>query len=187
VPCSLSRVFAPVSRRTPARRHCAAERYKVPFPTAQHLSAEVPASGGSFFIDSAAPFPDSAAVRLFSVEVPARRIGKKISTLLLQSTLTEVLELVGFALPYKGDREPPAALATAAAGAVCGGLQGGFHTYHLDQTWRKDNGSTGLCPDQNPEKLGAGFTGVQCPGTGWHGGTAGGSCSEGPEIPEQVA
>ena len=71
----------------------------------------------------------------------ARRFGKEETAVLLQTALAEVMQLVGFALPYKDEREPAAALAAPAADAGIGGYVLRFHSgILLDRNMRKDNG-----------------------------------------------
>jgi hypothetical protein len=55
---------------------------------------------------------------LLPAQVPAGSIGKEETVSFHETPFTEVVELVGFALPDEDDRKPAAALATAAAGAV---------------------------------------------------------------------
>jgi len=93
------------------RRHRAAFRHKIPFAPAQGLSAEVTAGGRPLFIDDASPSQGSAAVGFLFLQVPARGIGKEHAPRFLQAAFAEIVQLVGFALPDQGDREPAAALA----------------------------------------------------------------------------
>jgi len=51
--------------------------------------------------------------------MPARGISEEIAIRFHKPPLAEVMQLVGFALPHGDEREPAAALATAAAGASC--------------------------------------------------------------------
>jgi hypothetical protein len=59
--------------------------------------------------------------------VPARGIGKEIAACFDKPPLAEVMQLMGLALPHRDEREPAAALATAAAGA--GGRKGIWRTH----------------------------------------------------------
>ncbi len=71
----------------------------------------------------------------------ARRLCKKIPVRFPETPLTEVVQLVRFALPDSDNREPAAALATATAGAGRFGDLLTFHTTKLDAKRCKDNGS----------------------------------------------
>jgi hypothetical protein len=74
--------------------------------------------------------------------VTAWCIGNEIAIRFLQPPFPEIVELVGLALPDKGNREPAAALPAAAAGAGCRSCVMRFHTnIRLDRNRRKDNGS----------------------------------------------
>jgi hypothetical protein len=103
----------------------------IPFPPAQGPAAEVLAGGRTVIIDSTAPLPGPAAVRLLFIQMPAGCIGKEKAVRFLQTTFAEVMQLVGFAIPDEDDGEPAAALTTAAAGAGYGGRLGGFHGLSL--------------------------------------------------------
>jgi hypothetical protein len=50
------------------------------------------------------------------MQVPAGSIGKEKAVCFPQTAFAEVLQLVGFALPYKNNGEPAAALSAPAAG-----------------------------------------------------------------------
>jgi hypothetical protein len=123
-------------------RHRASFRHVIPLSAAQGFPAEIPAGGRPGFINGTAPFPDAVAIRLLFAQVPARGIGKEITVRLLQPPLAEVMELVGFVLPYEHEREPAAALAAMAAGVTCRRDLMRFHERNLlDFIWRKDDGS----------------------------------------------
>ena len=101
----------------PLTRHCTPFGNIIPLPATQGLAAEVPAGGGPPVVDSTAPLPGPAAVRLLFTQVPAGSIGKEKAVRFHKTAFAEVLQLVGFALPDKKDGEPAAALAAASAGA----------------------------------------------------------------------
>lgn len=124
----LSVVFMREIRSPPSdTRHCTPIRYVIPLSATQVLPAEVPAGGRPGPVNSTAPSPDSAAIRLLFLQVPARSVNKKIAVRFLQPPLAEIMQMVGFALPHGDKREPAAALAAPAAGRDRGGLIG-FHT-----------------------------------------------------------
>jgi hypothetical protein len=74
-------------------------------------------AGGGGFRRFLGPLPD-LFIRLLNVKVPAGGIGKEKTIRFPEAPLTEVLDLVGFALPDKNDGEPAAALAAMTAGAA---------------------------------------------------------------------
>jgi hypothetical protein len=59
--------------------------------------------------------PVTTVFRQLFLQVPAGSIGEEKAVGLSEAPLTEVMDLVGFALPDENNREPAAALATAAA------------------------------------------------------------------------
>jgi hypothetical protein len=127
--------------RLPATGHRTPFRYIIPFPAAQNFPAEITTGGRPFLIDSAAPLRNAAAIRLLFSQVPAWRIGKELAVCFLKTPLAEVVQLVGFALPDEGKREPATAFAAPAAGA--GDRRDGmrFHISRFDRNGRKGNGS----------------------------------------------
>jgi hypothetical protein len=62
------------------------------------------------------------------VQVLAGRINKEKSIRFFETPFTEVVQLVGFALPDKNNRKPAAALTASAADAWFRCRPGGFHT-----------------------------------------------------------
>lgn len=98
-------------------RHCTPFRHKIPLPATQGLAAEVATGSRPGLVNGTAPLPDTTAIRLIFAQVPARGIGKEIAACFGKPPLAEVMQLVGLALPHGDEREPAAALATAAAGA----------------------------------------------------------------------
>jgi len=73
--------------------------------------------------------------------VPAGGIDKEIAFRLVETPLAEVVQLVGFALPDQGYREPAAALAATAAGAG-GRMRGsGIHGKSIGAGGKKGGGS----------------------------------------------
>ena len=59
--------------------------------------------------------------------MPAGSIGEEIAALFFEPALAEIMQLVGFALPDKNDREPAAAFSAAVADAGC---QDGWRRFH---------------------------------------------------------
>jgi hypothetical protein len=108
-------------------RHRAAFGNEITLPAAQGPAAEVPAGGRAVFVDGTGPLPDPFVISLLHVKVPAGGIGKEKTVRFPEAPLTEVLQLVGFALPDKSDGEPAAALTAATAGTTLGVWPGLFH------------------------------------------------------------
>ncbi len=97
-----------------------------PLAAAQGFSAEVTTGSRPGFVNRTDPFLNSTAIRLLFTQVLTGCIDKEITAFFFKPPLAEVMQLVGFTLPDKDNREPAAALATLAAGSGRGGL-GGFH------------------------------------------------------------
>jgi hypothetical protein len=122
----------PILRTALSTCHCTSFRHVIPLTATQGLAAEVPAGSRPGLVDGTAPLHNSAAIRLFFPQVPARGVGKEKTVFLPQPPLAEVMQLVGFALPDEDEGEPAAAFATAAAGAGCRGY---VMRVHVSTLW----------------------------------------------------
>jgi hypothetical protein len=121
-------IFPPVPGfPTPGARHRTTFGYIIALPATQGPAAEVPAGSRPPVVDSTTPLPDPAVVWRLLMQVPAGSIGKEKTVRFPKTAFAEVLQLVGFALPYKNNGEPAAAFPAAAAGAGCRGRVEGFH------------------------------------------------------------
>lgn len=112
----------------------------IPFPAAQRLPAKIPAGGRTCLVNSTTPSRNTARVRFFFLQVPAGGVGQENPVGLPEPPFAEVMQLVRFALPYRNDGKPAAALAAAAAGA--GDLRGArdCHGNRFDPGTCKGNG-----------------------------------------------
>ena len=105
--------------RTSGARHGTTFGYVIALPATQGPATEVPARSRPPVVDGTTPLPDPAVVRRLFMQVPAGGIGKEKAVCFPQTAFTEVLQLVGLALPYKNNGEPAAALSAPAAGPGC--------------------------------------------------------------------
>jgi hypothetical protein len=97
--------------------HRTAGRNVKPFASAQGLSAEIPTGGGPGCINGTAPPGDPTVIRFLFLQVPAGCFSKEVTVILLKPPFTEIVQLMRFALPDGGNRQPAAAFTAAAAGS----------------------------------------------------------------------
>jgi hypothetical protein len=121
-------------------RHRAAGRDVKPFPATQSPAAEIPAGGRPGVVDGTAPRLHRIAIRHHFFEVLARGRCKKIPGIFKEPTGTEIVELVGFALLDRDQRQPAATFSAAVAGAGLLIWSGRNHTCMLAGKRQKGTG-----------------------------------------------
>jgi hypothetical protein len=115
---------SPSSQPPPPSHRGATCGNKITPSSAQLLPAEIPAGDRPLIVDIARCLSGAVIERL---QVPAGVIGEEIPPVFFETTLPQVVELGGVALPDHQQGDPPAAFAATAACAGRWYRGGRFH------------------------------------------------------------